>query len=210
MSDILNEFKKRLADGAYKNLTGARRGIGKFKDMSDKERDEARALADKHFGDNPAPTAAGKKTKAPAQARVAKPKAAVKKVSDDTVKAPVTAKSRQPRAALQTSVAGTEDEEIRRANQIIDAMGETIEHAKAAASVNMLADTSTVLAQALKGIEAAQRMVCKVAGVSFDELPPESQQPDEPALSDHSNNGASTRVSAPTLAQPTLSAPPAE
>lgn len=75
MSDSLNTFKQKLAAGEYVSLTGAKRAIGKFREMPDAERDQARALAEKHFAGAPAAPAA---KKAPAKKAPA-PKAAAKK-----------------------------------------------------------------------------------------------------------------------------------
>lgn len=55
------DFKTRLKEGHYDSVTGARRAIGKMGGWSDAEKDSARKLADKHFGDAPAPKAAVKK-----------------------------------------------------------------------------------------------------------------------------------------------------
>lgn len=50
MSDSLNTFKQKLAGNEYASLTGAKRAIGKFHGMSDKEREKARVMATEHFG----------------------------------------------------------------------------------------------------------------------------------------------------------------
>ncbi len=76
-------FKRKLAEGQYKNLTGARRAIGRL-DWTDDEKKKAQAMANKHFGepapkqltkktpkakaDKPAPKKATKSTKAAAKA----------------------------------------------------------------------------------------------------------------------------------------------
>lgn len=68
----LATFKESLQAGKYESITGARRGIGKFKDMTEEEKQLARKLADKHFNvssDSPAkaPAAAKKAAKKPSK-----------------------------------------------------------------------------------------------------------------------------------------------
>ncbi len=45
----VQKFSENLKEGKYASLTGARRAIGKVQDWTGKQRDTARALADKHF-----------------------------------------------------------------------------------------------------------------------------------------------------------------
>jgi len=93
-------FRKRLQEGAYENATGANRAIGKTRELTDTEKDSARALVRKHFGESaPAPKKAAKKTvkKAAAKKTVSKPaakaaKKAVKKASKKEAKASKPAK----------------------------------------------------------------------------------------------------------------------
>src|SRR3990172_5601865 len=69
------QFKDNLKNGKYESVTGARRGIGKFKDMTEEEKNAARKIADKHFGAEPA-AAAAPKAAAKKAAKEAEPKAA--------------------------------------------------------------------------------------------------------------------------------------
>lgn len=69
----VEDFKKRLKNGDYKDATGARRGAGKA-DLSDAEKDQCRKAIDAHFGTK-TPTST---TKASPQK---KPKAESKKVA---------------------------------------------------------------------------------------------------------------------------------
>src|SRR3990172_9359157 len=48
------QCKDNLKNGKYESVTGARRGIGKFKDMTEEEKNAAPKIADKHFGAEPA------------------------------------------------------------------------------------------------------------------------------------------------------------
>lgn len=71
----LATFKGKLKNGAYENLTGANRAIGKTQGLSDDERDKARRMAAKHFGSDtptPAPAAPAKKAAKKAAKKVAK------------------------------------------------------------------------------------------------------------------------------------------
>lgn len=47
----LSAFKKKLKNGEYQNLTGAKRAIGKMAGWTDEERDKARGTAARHFGE---------------------------------------------------------------------------------------------------------------------------------------------------------------
>ncbi len=97
----LKAFKEKLDSGQYESRTGAMRAIGKTQELSEKEKDKARAMTLKHFGEDaePAPKAkkagkkAGKKvaTKAP-KAKKASKKAAKKAVVQAAEVAPVAAK----------------------------------------------------------------------------------------------------------------------
>lgn len=90
------EFEKRLADGRYDSLTGARRGIGKMAGWSDKERAQANEKANAYFEK-------GAKKAAPKKAKVApkKAKAKAEKAQKAQTKAPAT---RAPRAVASASV----------------------------------------------------------------------------------------------------------
>ncbi len=73
------DFRSKLKNGDYDNLTGAKRAIGKMKQWGDKEKDSARTYATKHFGDAPAPAKkAAKKAVAKRATKKAAPKAAAK------------------------------------------------------------------------------------------------------------------------------------
>lgn len=68
-------FKNKLKNGEYETLTGARRAIGKVQGWTDKEKDSARAIAEKHFEGAPVTAKAkpGKKAKkAPKKAATAR------------------------------------------------------------------------------------------------------------------------------------------
>lgn len=58
----LEVFKKKVKGGKYENATAAKRALGRAAEMSDADKDAARAFADKHFGvEKPAKKAAAKK-----------------------------------------------------------------------------------------------------------------------------------------------------
>lgn len=79
----LDVFKKKVKAGAYDNATAAKRALGRAAEMSDGDKDAARAFADKHFGvEKPAKKAAKAPAKTATKAKTAKPaaKGAAKKV----------------------------------------------------------------------------------------------------------------------------------
>lgn len=85
MSDTVNTFKSKLTAGNYKDITGARRAIGKYADVSEEEYAEMHKLANKHFGAEPAAAKGSKeKGKAPAAKRAPKAPAGVKEVATPT------------------------------------------------------------------------------------------------------------------------------
>lgn len=109
------EFEKRLADGRYDTLTGARRGIGKMAGWSDKERAAANEKADAYFskgGKKVAPKAKAApkkaKTKAPKAPKVAKApkaaKAAPQRAARGSRKAAVAAPASQLELPLSTEI----------------------------------------------------------------------------------------------------------
>ena len=75
------KFRKRLKEGHYNSLTGARRAIGRMSEWSDPQKARARGDAEKYFDGAPAPSAkkTTKKKKKVAKKKVAK--AAAKKVT---------------------------------------------------------------------------------------------------------------------------------
>lgn len=116
-------FKKKLADGEYKEIKGARRAVGRMAEWSEQDRDTARTWVNKHFGEVPekkeAPkvkpvvvTTASKKAAAAKAApkKAAKAQAAPKKVAapkaEPKVKAPKAAgapRGRKPKAQEPTN-----------------------------------------------------------------------------------------------------------
>jgi len=70
----LTRFKKKLAEGGYKDLTSVRKGIGRLRDWSEADKGKAIGLADKHFsGAAPKPAAPKKPPKKAARAKAEKP-----------------------------------------------------------------------------------------------------------------------------------------
>jgi gas vesicle protein len=107
------EFEKRLADGRYDSLTGARRGIGKMAGWSEKERALANEKANAYFEK-------GAKKAAPKKAKVA-PKKAKAKAEKVKAKAPAQAKAPATRAPRAVSSAPVQaelpfDTEVAKAN----------------------------------------------------------------------------------------------
>lgn len=104
MSEALSKFKKKLSGGEYETLTGARRAVGKMKDMSDDERNTARRAADKYFDGKPQP--AVKKKTAKKVAKKAEKKAAAGPGPGRGRKAKTNKKS-EPKAAAKPAKKAT-------------------------------------------------------------------------------------------------------
>jgi hypothetical protein len=87
-----SDFRKKLKNGEYESLTGAKRAIGKMQEWTEKERNSARTAASKHFGEEPAPAKkVAKKT--------SKKKATVKKAEAKKATTKKTAKKTAKKAA---------------------------------------------------------------------------------------------------------------
>lgn len=65
------DFRRKLKNGDYESLTGAKRAIGKMQEWSDGEREKARTASAKHFGDA-APPPSKKTSKKKAAKKTAK------------------------------------------------------------------------------------------------------------------------------------------
>lgn len=116
-------FKKKLAEGGYKDLTSVRKGVGRLRDWSEADKNKARSLAEKHFGgEAPAPKTAGKKTpKKAARAKAEKP------VKEAAPKKAVRKVRQQPEEVQMTSGVPL-IERIHETNYQIETFGKAIEH----------------------------------------------------------------------------------
>ena len=104
----LDTIREKLKNNEYASRTGAMRAIGKTQELSAKDKDKARALVLKHFGDEePAPKAkkatkkVAKKAAAPKPVKAGKKKAAKKaktKAAAPAAPAPAKKTKRTPRA----------------------------------------------------------------------------------------------------------------
>jgi hypothetical protein len=101
-------FKKKLEEGNYTSLTGARRAIGRMSDFSDEDKKKAQALTNKHFGEASPKmqpvvvTTASKKAAAKKKAEKPAPKRATKSTPKPAAKTkaekPQAKKASKPRA----------------------------------------------------------------------------------------------------------------
>jgi len=94
----VRDFKKRLENSHYASLIGARRAIGRMSTWSDKEKDKARNIAAKYFGEVPP-------GKAPKKKRVAK-KVSRKKAVKRSPKKVAKKKAAKKSAGRRAKVAG--------------------------------------------------------------------------------------------------------
>jgi hypothetical protein len=206
MSESLTLFKTKLANDEYVSLTGAKRAIGKFREMPDSDRDKARAMAEKHFAGNPAPAKKVAK-KAPAKKKAAKktkralhPNNVAKKAA--AKKAPVKGKhgpgkGRAPEAAKGSKAVAKRSSSPKKptpkpesrladANKVMGMTKETIASAKAIRDIDPEFDVTNLLTLAAEGVEAAQRSAMQVVGVH-----------PRPRSSAAPNNGAGKAASPP-------------
>ena len=193
-------FKKKLREGGYKNLAGARRAVGKVANWTDEEREKGRAAAANFFGEEPAKPAAKKKSKKKTTKKAAKKvaakaptkKAAAKKAVKKTV-----GRARAQRAAADLPIMAQLKEiglRIGTTQQALDAMRvakelgaaatQVQEGAKAAqkvltASVNELCQLTTdAVEEAIGGNGANMDLLGKAAdAATAGPTPPTSLDP---------------------------------
>lgn len=164
----LAAFKKKLAGGEYKDLTGARRAVGRMTTWSEADKNKARALAEKHFGGATPAKPAKKVAKKAAKKKVAKRKA-VKKVAKKKAKkakaAPAAKRSvkkvkrKQAKGGDQevTSVMGR----IQETNAQIEVYGKAILHMGRAKDIGCPASDIQEGAKAAQGgLTAAVNNLC--------------------------------------------------
>jgi hypothetical protein len=102
VNNVIATFKSRLAAGHYKELSGARRGIGKFQGIEDADRKKMLVIAERHFAAGaPAVSApvAEVASAAPKAKRGRKPKAVVEGAAPE---APKARRGRKPATAAST------------------------------------------------------------------------------------------------------------
>jgi hypothetical protein len=121
-------FKKKLAEGAYVSLTGARRAVGRMTTWTENEKDKARAAAEKHFAEG------GAKKKVTKKAAKRSKKKTTKKPVKKTAKKKTTkrAKKSVKRVAKRQSRKKAEDkgsvmERTKVANYQIQTAGQAID-----------------------------------------------------------------------------------
>lgn len=108
MSDI-NTFKDNLNNGKYGAITGARRAIGKFRDVSDEDRGKMQTMANKFFDAEPTKAkgakapAAAKKAKAPREASATTETPAAKKTPKAAAEKPAAEVKKGSRRSSVTS-----------------------------------------------------------------------------------------------------------
>jgi len=79
-------FKKKIKNGEYKNLTGARRALGKVKDWSEADNAAMQKFATRHFGAAPSPAPVKKAAKKAVKKAVKKTEEAAPVVSAEASK----------------------------------------------------------------------------------------------------------------------------
>jgi len=162
-------FKEKLAAGEYGSVAGAKRAIGKFHGVTDAEREQARALADKHF----AVAEASVPKKAAAPKRVAPPKdEAHKEVTPATGYGP--GKGRVPRATKATSKVTSKTSApsaLQDLGQFMSTVEKLIDSVKKAKDVDASVETSQVLTLVMRGLEAATHSAMQISGVALPEAP---------------------------------------
>lgn len=138
----VEDFAKKLADGGYEHLTGARRAIGKT-GWKDADKEKAKSLADAHFG-------AEAKAKPAATKKVAKKKVAKKPAP----KKQAAAKSRKE--AARAASPANDSEPTGTGLAAIHLVGETVGTINQAIMAMQKAKEAAPDVDITKGIQAAQ------------------------------------------------------
>lgn len=177
----LKSFQEKLTGGGYDSLKGVNRAIGRMSTWSEKDREKARALAQAHFGDAPAPKAKAAKKQSKAGAEGAKKtpakkvtkkttaKASSKKTSKTkktTTKAPKAPK--QPRAAVAAPKAPrTTSDPVDQANRRVGTIRSTLESMELA---KRLGAPNEEVAEGAKRAQSALTRVIDELGASVSSL----------------------------------------
>lgn len=175
----LATFKQRLNAGEYANSTGANRAIGKTKELSDAEKNSARALVFKYFGDE-APAKKGKKKTAKpakkakkatrAEKKEAKVDKAVKKIVKRATKKAMKEAAPRGRAKKAGKKVGKKaGKKAKRSEEPAPAEGKAPRKTRAAAApedsneklIELMGSVINTVGTALKSMESAKELFPK-------------------------------------------------
>jgi hypothetical protein len=165
----LAAFKKKLAGGEYKSLTGARRAVGRMTTWSEADKDKARASADLHFGSTrppkPAKKAAkkvAKKAKKKAAKKVTKKKVVAKAKAEPVAKKSVKkVKRRQAKGPAEAKGVNSVMGRIQETNAQIEVYGNAILYMGRAKEIGCpVSDIQEGAKAAQGGLTAAVNNLC--------------------------------------------------
>jgi hypothetical protein len=167
----LDVFTKKLGDGDYKEASGARRAVGKAQDLSNKEKDQARALIDKHFSSpRKTPSVAPKAAKAVAEKPKKVARKAIKGIKKDAI-------VRKVLAGQTAQITGLNLDDIRRDPEKAVQVGFAAIHA-AAQAINAAAEYKklfpnqdvTQILVAADTLKQALQLIQNAIGVPVDKV----------------------------------------
>lgn len=164
----LKTIKTKLANGEYAGRVGAMRAIGKTKDLSDKEKDKARALVDQYFPADEKPVAkkASKKAAKKAKGKTAGRKKAPKKAEPTPAPAPAVKKAskRAKKAARAKESASSPEADTSPEEKPAPVTSKAPPAKQPADRKSVLTQMTSVISSvsdSLKAMEAAKRMFPK-------------------------------------------------
>jgi hypothetical protein len=176
MTDNMSAFKEKLNSGGYANLGGARRAVSKFHEMAESDRDKARVLAEKYFGDPGHVVAAAPKRAAKAGAKRGPgrpPKAAAAfKPGQGGLPRPVKKATKRTAAVVpgngSASVAASRRastaDSLSVTDVAISAVKATTTEAERIKNLDPDLDISGLLSDAIVGLRLAQQKALEVVG----------------------------------------------
>jgi hypothetical protein len=179
------KFRKRLKEGHYETLTGARRAIGRMSEWTDQQKNRARNEAEKYFDGAPAPKAkkaakkkVAKKTTKKAAKKVTKKKATKKKAAKKGPLARHHARNKRKAAAkkkaARKSAPVSQMTSVQQANMQVGTIDQALQSMRTARELG--ADETEVAKGAKKAQQALTAIVEELCGtVSQSNLSDEEQ-----------------------------------
>lgn len=201
----LSTIKKKLVNGEYASRVGAMRAIGKTQGLSEGEREKARTLVSKHFGEEPTPPPAKKASKKAAKKAAPAKKKAAKKAAP--ARAKKASKKGGRRAKAQPADDGAGTTEAPKAKPVSLRAGSTAPvrlNGKSQDVTSSMGSVISTVSAAIQSMETAKKLfpkaeletnVEKAAGVMTRAVQVIDQEVVRPMLNEDSTTAPSSKKS---------------